>query len=117
MSGMNSFSNVCHGLNYCGSTPREFNIGCFGRCARIFLTQKPDYVKSQRVGKILIHASIKARICNCECLSQNRKANWSAAGRSKKTSGFLKKFSQRKAIGTPAPGIVPRSNGRVGGKG
>jgi hypothetical protein len=35
----------------------------------------------------------------------------------KETGRCFKKLAQRKAIGTPAPGIVPRSNGRAGGSG
>jgi hypothetical protein len=35
----------------------------------------------------------------------------------KEAGGFFKKLGQRSAIGTPTPAIVPRSNGRAGGKG
>jgi hypothetical protein len=35
----------------------------------------------------------------------------------KEAGEFFKKLAQRKAIGTPAPGIVPRSKGRAGGNG
>src|SRR5580704_19737346 len=43
------------------------------------------------------------------------KANRSVNSRFKQ-AGFRKR-AQRRAIGTPAPGIVPRSNGRAGGNG
>ncbi len=54
---------------------------------------------------------------HCQCHGQNRKSNWSATGEFKEAGGLFKNLAQRKAIGTPAPGIVPRSNGRAGGNG